>query len=172
MKTPYEIKRMNLSKLKSHPKQSEVRFISDEAKAGLAGSMEEFGMLEEIIVNKRTGHIVSGHQRCQIMLESGRKSASVKVIDVDEKTEDAIFLTLNNHAICGEFKPEAKILLEALKVEIGDLHEITGLNLLESVLPVKLVTDFNSKEFQKFDESAKDDVKMITCPHCGEEFAV
>jgi hypothetical protein len=173
MKTPYVIKRMRLKDLKPHPDQKKVRFMSDEAKSGLAGSIEEFGMLEEIIVNRRTGHIVSGHQRCEILLGSGKKTAPVKVIDVDQKTEDAVFYTLNNHLICGEFTSETKGFLETLKIEEPELYKIVGLNLLESALPVNL-TSFARPEdvsFKEFDESAENTVKKITCPFCGREFA-
>ncbi len=166
MKSQYEIKRMSLKKLKPHPQQAETRFISDEAKAALKGSLKKFGLLDDIIVNKRTNHIVSGHQRCDILLEEGRKTAPVKIIDVDQKTEDAIFFTLNNPQIAGEFTPEARPILQALNVEVGELAEIVGLDLLEVTIPEPEIFKPASED----EQDRLDEKEPIVCPNCGHEF--
>lgn len=174
MKSPikYELKQMTLANLKPHPDQIKVRTITSEARNGLAGSLEKFGLLQDIIVNKRNKRIVSGHQRVSILKSKGIKSAEVKVIDVDTKTEKAIFYTLNNEEICGKFTPDAKPILESLNVELGALSDCVGLNLLENVLPVMLIPDENPEdvEFKEFDESEEKKVKKIKCPYCGREF--
>ena len=146
---------------------AQARTISPEAQSGLKGSLDTFGLLEEIIYNKRTSHIVSGHQRWKILQASGRKTAQVKVIDVNKRTEDLLFYTLNNEQICGKFTPEAAVKLEPLKVEVSELFESIGLTLLESTLPV--AADFEPLEEES--QGRLDKKEMITCPNCGHEFS-
>jgi len=47
-------------------------------------------------------------------------------------------------------------------VEFGELR----FDAMTSFMPAVLAMD----EGQEYDESAADDVKMVTCPHCGEAF--
>ena len=44
------------------------REISPESLAGLRQSLEKFGMVDLLVVNKRNMHIISGHQRFKILL--------------------------------------------------------------------------------------------------------
>lgn len=61
----------------------------------LVRSMEEFGVVEPIIWNKRTGHIVGGHQRLKAMLALGKTEETVVVIDCDLHDEKILNVTLN-----------------------------------------------------------------------------
>jgi len=57
-----------MSKLKDfNPAEYNPRLISDAAKLGLAKSLEVFGDLSGLVVNKKTGNIISGHQRSSIL---------------------------------------------------------------------------------------------------------
>jgi len=129
---PYILKQMRLDRLQPHPDQQAIRTITDEAKSGLSNFIGKVGLLEEIIFNKRTGHILSGHQRWKVLIDSGKKSAPVKVVDVDQATENMIFINMNNPEICGEFTDKTKPYLQSLKVELGDeLYQKVGLEMLE-----------------------------------------
>ena len=44
-------------------------------------SIEEFGFLEPLVVNKRTGNIISGHQRIKVLKEKGVTEIEVVVVD-------------------------------------------------------------------------------------------
>ena len=48
------------------------RKISGKARSGLAKSLEKFGIMNLIIWNKKTGNVVGGHQRLDIIEEIGR----------------------------------------------------------------------------------------------------
>lgn len=50
----------------------------------LKRSIEEFGCVELLVWNKRTGNVVSGHQRLKILLEYGHTEIDCVVVDLDE----------------------------------------------------------------------------------------
>ncbi len=132
VKTPYKFNTVQLHKLKAHPKQSEVRVISDEALQGLGNFIDKVGLVEEIAINERTGHIISGHQRCKVLIDKGFTSAKVKVFDVDEDTEDLMFMNLNSQVISGAFTDEAKPCIQSLEARLGsEMYQEVGLQMLE-----------------------------------------
>ncbi|WP_315372146.1 ParB N-terminal domain-containing protein [Paenibacillus xylanexedens] len=53
-------------------------------------SIEEFGYVEPIVWNERTGHMVGGHQRYKIMVnEVGHTELQVSVVDLDNQAGKA-----------------------------------------------------------------------------------
>jgi len=81
----------------------------------LKRSITEFGYVEPIIWNKRTGNIVGGHQRYKVLLELGYKEVNCVVLDIDEQKEKALNVALNK--ITGEF--DIPLLTDLLK-DIND----------------------------------------------------
>jgi DNA modification methylase len=61
----------------------------------LKRSMQEFGYVEPIVWNKRTGNIVGGHQRYKVLLDMGMQEVDCVVVDLDETKEKALNLALN-----------------------------------------------------------------------------
>jgi len=70
----------------------------------VASSIREFGYLENIIVNRQTGHIVAGHTRILALREAGFERAEVVFIDVDEVREKRLNIILNHQAIYDPMK--------------------------------------------------------------------
>jgi len=133
---PYVWETMRFDDLDPHPDQQAVRQITDEALSGLTNFIGKVGLIEEPVYNKRTGRIVSGHQRLKSLKALGHTEGKIKVIDVDETEEKVIFVGLNNQAISGEFTPETKVYLQEMKVELGEpLFVDIGLGALEVSLP-------------------------------------
>ena len=58
-------------------------------------SIEEFGCVEPIVWNERTGNIVGGHQRLKILLAQGETEIDCVVVDFDDNREKALNLALN-----------------------------------------------------------------------------
>lgn len=82
------------------------RKIDGNAKLKLRESLSDHGMLEPFLWNKRTGNLVSGHQRLEQLdtLEKQRNyQVVVSVIDVDEKEEATINVLMNNPSLQGEW---------------------------------------------------------------------
>lgn len=80
----------------------------------LKDSIDDFEMVEPIVWNERTGHIVSGHRRYDILLANGEEETDVSVVDESEHDEMVLGILLNKAK--GRWDPEKLIpLLEELK---------------------------------------------------------
>ncbi len=67
----------------------------------LLRSVEEFGYVEPVIWNKRTGNIVGGNQRFKVLTQLGFEEIDSVVVDLDEYREKALNVALNK--ISGEW---------------------------------------------------------------------
>ena len=90
------------------PSDYNPRTISDEARKALKKNIKENGLLGGIVVNERTGNIVSGHQRISIAdevnkYEAGKNDYEIKVevINVDLKKEKELNIFFNSKAVQG-----------------------------------------------------------------------
>ena len=82
------------------------RVIRKAAKQKLAESLKDHGLVEPLVWNRRTGTLISGHQRLSILdaLEgTDDYELCVSVVDVDERTERILNVQLNNYSMQGEF---------------------------------------------------------------------
>jgi len=66
-------------------------------------SIEEFGYVDPIVVNKNGWVIVGGHQRFKVLQELGYTKDSVSVVDLDDEKEKALNVVLNNPNVQGEW---------------------------------------------------------------------
>lgn len=108
------------------------RKIGPKALKGLQTSLEEFGIVQPIVWNKRTKRIVGGHQRVRALRASGENEAPVVVVDLDEKKEKTLNITLNNPKIEGEFSDELDALLEEIRKDSPALYRNLRLDTLEA----------------------------------------
>jgi hypothetical protein len=97
------------------------REISDGAFKGLGASIDKFGLLVPIVYNKRSGRIVSGHQRYRRLVEAGERESDVVVVDLDGNEEIALNITLNNPHVRGKFTADVVKLLKLSEAQIGSL---------------------------------------------------
>ncbi|GHU82477.1 adenine methyltransferase [Clostridia bacterium] len=90
----------------------------------LLASIEEFGYVDPIIWNERTGNVVGGHQRLKILIHLGYTAIDVVVVDLDELREKALNVALNK--IQGEWDaPKLAELLQDLEKK-GFRLDLTG----------------------------------------------
>lgn len=119
------------------------REISAEALEGLKHSLRSFGLVQPIVWNRRTGKVVGGHQRVRAMRELGETDADVVVVDLGERDEKALNLTLNNPAIAGGFTDGLGPLLAELAIDLPEFEALRLPELSELIpkLPASVVED-------------------------------
>lgn len=113
---PYRIRLMNVADLAPAPYNP--RTISDAALAGLDESIRRWGCLQPLVWNKRTGELVAGHQRLQVLRSQGIGRIEVAVVDLPPDEAKALNVALNNPHIQGDWDWG---LLEGLLDEIADV---------------------------------------------------
>ncbi len=125
----YEVVEVHRRELTNAPYNPRV--LSDKARVKLKTGIQKVGLLQPPVWNKRTGHIVGGHQRVGILdsLE-GTKDYRLRVaaVDLDEAKEREANLLLNNPEAQGEWDVEK---LEALMHTPGLDLEATGFDLAD-----------------------------------------
>ena len=100
------------------------RKISVHDLSALRRSMRTFGVVEPVVVNRRTSRIVGGHQRVRAAQAEKLASLPVAYVDLDETAERQLNLALNR--IHGEWDDERlEALLEELRAGGADLA-LTG----------------------------------------------
>lgn len=75
----------------------------------LKRSLDEFGYVEPVIWNKRTGNVVGGHQRLKVLQQEGILEIDCVVIDMDTEKEKALNIALNK--ISGDWDTDKLALL-------------------------------------------------------------
>lgn len=143
--------RRKISTLLANP--DNPRTITDSAMAGLQASIERFGLVQPIIFNERTGHVVGGHQRLKALQSNGKKMADIVLVDLSEIEERALNITLNNPAIEGSFVPDSTE--EILGLLKDDFEGYDDLN-LDGALGLG-VDDYGAAAGERFTEGFLDD---------------
>lgn len=174
---------MKVSDLK--PNEKNPRRIDDWHLDALGKSLKKFGDLGCVVFNKRSGQLISGHQRIKSIppdavisintnyltptatgtvaegfIEVDGEKFNYREVDVDDKTEKAMNLAANTHG--GEFVlPQLKDWLLELDQDNFDM-ELVGFSpkeLEDLIVP------------ENFHSNEGDNIKNeISCPHCGESF--
>jgi len=76
---------------------------TDKAYRKLEKSLREFGLVEPLIWNEPTGHLVGGCQRLRVLEELGYTQVPVAVVQLTEPREKALNILLNNTKAQGRF---------------------------------------------------------------------
>jgi ParB-like chromosome segregation protein Spo0J len=76
---------------------------TDPAYRKLRASLEAFGLVEPLVWNERTGHVVGGHARLRILKELGYAAVPVSVVRLTDAQEKALNVVLNNSEAQGRY---------------------------------------------------------------------
>jgi len=101
---PERISRKQIKNAPYNPRQ-----IDDHARKKLAENIKKKGLLDSLVWNKRTGNLVSGHQRLSILdmraAEKGLENylLDVAVVDLTEKEEKEQNIFFNNPSTQGTY---------------------------------------------------------------------
>lgn len=170
------------------------RQITDDEMGKLKNSINEFGYISPIIVNKHNNHIVGGNQRCLALKQLGYTMIDVIYInEPDINKEKALNIRLNN--LSGEWdKNKLQNILDDLKLQEFDVS-LTGFDIEVQKFefddnppiynaPSSDIVDMKGEDQEEtideiyfeipddepeYDESIADTVESITCPRCGYE---
>lgn len=119
----------------------------------LKKSVQEFGLVDPLILNARGNVLVGGHQRLTVLKELGYTEADVSIIDLPPEKEKALNIALNK--IGGEWDNSK---LSGLLQELSDVNidiGVTGFtseelnNMVAQSVPVDidaLLSEVNVKE--------------------------
>jgi ParB-like chromosome segregation protein Spo0J len=75
----------------------------------LERSLAEFSLVEPLVWNEQTGHVVGGHQRLEILKNQGAHEVDVVVVSLSLEREKALNIALNNAQVGGDWDTEKLI---------------------------------------------------------------
>lgn len=110
------------------PADYNPRRMSDRQRRALETSLDTFGFVQPITVNKRNGIVVGGHQRLTAAKALGHDTVPVVYVDLDEEKEKALNVALNK--ISGDW--DYASLVEVLhSIEETSSFDLTGFGIDE-----------------------------------------
>jgi ParB-like chromosome segregation protein Spo0J len=126
MSPKLKVRTLPIKDLKAAPYNPRLALKSTDPRyQKLARSLKEFGLVEPLIWNEKSGHVVGGHARLAILKTMGVKSVPVSVVKLTPQREKALNVVLNNLEAQGRYDPDklADVLDEL--TELPEL-ELTG----------------------------------------------
>jgi len=139
------IEKKKISELKEFP--GNPRSIDLRTLEKLKKSIQEFGYVEPLVWNERTGHVVGGNQRLKVLKSLGIEEVDVVVINISEVQEKTLNLALNR--IQGDWDYD---LLKEILTDIEELNgdlDLTGFTEEELELFLRDVEELTKKEKEK-----------------------
>ena len=112
--------------------QFNPRTIADHDLEALRRSLRHFGTVEPIVVNRRSGHIVGGHQRVKAALAEAIEFLPVVYVDLDDPSEKQLNLALNKIRSEGEHFSQ-----RCRRIAAGGRHELQVRPRSKGYLPSK-----------------------------------
>lgn len=94
---------------------------TDKAYRKLERSLRQFGLVEPLVWNEQTGHVVGGHARLAILKGMGVTEVPVSVVHLSAAQEKALNVVLNNQEAQSRYDPSR---LADLLDELGELPEL------------------------------------------------
>jgi DNA modification methylase len=126
------------------PASYNPRTMKESAQKGLENSLSRFGDISGITWNKKTGNLVTGHQRVSRLKKLGAtfqdgvlslkdKIFNIRIVEWDIETEKAANITANNPHIMGEFDDDSlkKLIHELETIDVSQYNIDSLLSELE-----------------------------------------
>lgn len=66
-----------------------------QQEAAITGILEEIGWVQQVVVNRRTGHLVDGHMRVALAVKYNEPVVPVIYVDLSENEERIVLMTLD-----------------------------------------------------------------------------
>jgi len=136
------------------------RVMPADEMTALQASLKQFGALQPVIVNTRTGNCVGGHQRAVAAKRLGWKTFPVILVDMDEADEMEANLALNKISGHWDNPALAKVLLD-IRSRRGEVNLATG-----------FTTNEVDKLVERYREGAEEERKRVAYRSLASRFAV
>jgi DNA modification methylase len=123
----------------------------------LKGVLENVGYVQNVIINKTTGHLVDGHLRCQLAAREGQTTIPVTYVEITQEEEDLILASLDPiAAMASTDKQKLEELLKSVDSESESINK-----LLEDVADANRIElhDFGETPEPQFDKAEELRVK-------------
>ena len=108
----------------------------DSAYERLRKSINAFGAVEPLVWNQRTGHVVGGHQRLQVLRDLGHEQVDVVAVDLPPEKEKALNLALNKieggwderalAELLNDLADRADLDIEATGFDLPEIEKLTA----------------------------------------------
>lgn len=161
--------RANEKNWRTHPKgQSDA----------LEGALRKVGVVQNVIVNERSGKLIDGHLRVDMAIRSGQPTVPITYVDLSEDEEKLILATID--PVTGLAGTDQKLLdslitdlrLSDLGMDLGDgLNDL--LNSLSPEAPVAVDGEDDVPPVPADPVTQLGDLWIlggrVVCPHCGTE---
>lgn len=122
----------------------------------LERSLREFDLVQPLVWNRRTGHLVGGHQRLELLKARGDTEVEVVVVDLPLAKEKALNVALNNQLVGGAWDAGKLIdVMQELQVSPDIDVALSGFD--ENELRDLLLTPDESRG----DDDAHDDADVV-----------
>lgn len=129
------IQKVLVSQLKPHPDNPRVTLTPDDHEyQQIKKSLEVHGYVQPLIWNRRSGFLISGHQRLPILIAEGMQEIEVVAVDLDPQQEKNLMIALNKitgrwdneklAAMLGEFTKIPNFDCEAIGFTVPEVGQI------------------------------------------------
>lgn len=127
-----EVRRISVKKIHAAAYNPRLALkVGDPEYEKLRRSLDEFGLVEPLIWNSRSGNLIGGHQRFTVLLDQGAEHVPVTVLDLPLDKEKALNLALNKVQGAWDEVKLAQILGDLIQTPDFDLA-LTGFDLDEA----------------------------------------
>jgi ParB-like chromosome segregation protein Spo0J len=149
--------RVNPQDLTGHPLNHRVH--PQAQRDVVRDSIAQFGFVKSVLVNRKTGYIIDGHERVWQALDARESDPTVTVdveyVDLSEDEERAVLAVLDAST-------------EMAEVDQDKLSELLDGIAFESDAVDALIADLQKSAIAfEFEEPAADVITKNMCPNCG-----
>ncbi len=159
-------------------KASDIKFdttnpnkMTDKEKKALSESLNRFGYVDEIVIDKKTGIIADGDHRAKDMIKKGILEFEVKVLDFKDDAERRMYrqVSAKLHGIHDVDMDAAELKIILKKFDMEDLTGLTSESEQEilNIINASEKDEELPKEIDKVDQLGH---LKVTCPKCGNQF--
>jgi hypothetical protein len=143
----------------------------------LEGALRKVGIVQNVVVNERSGRMIDGHLRVQMAISSGQPTVPITYVDLSDDEEALILATID--PVTGLAGTDQKLLDSLITdIRLSDLGMDLGMglnDLLNSLSPdPSLAAMEGEDEVPAIPENPVSRLGdlwelggSVTCPHCG-----